>query len=213
MTDENNKKLNSIILENTKKALEKNGFKTEIFENKQEATEYILKLIGKEKKVGMGGSVTANQLELPEKLKENKNIIIKHQPQMNLEERRKIWLNSLSSDFYIASPQAITTDGKLIFIDGTGNRCAAITWGPKYIILPAGINKIVKNEQEGFWRMRNISAIANNFRLNKNNPCMKTGKCEDCSSPDRICNVVTLLWKKPKVTNYLVILINEELGY
>jgi len=213
MTDENKKKLNLIILENTKKALEKNGFKTEIFENKQEATEYILQLIGKEKNVGMGGSVTANQLELPEKLKENKNIIIKHQPQMNLEERRKIWLNALSSDFYIASPQAITMDGKLIFIDGTGNRCAAITWGPKYIILPAGINKIVKNEQEGFWRMRNISAIANNFRLNKNNPCMKTGKCEDCSSPDRICNIVTLLWKKPKVTDYSIILINEELGY
>jgi len=213
MTDENKKKLNLIILENTKKALEKNGFKTEIFENKQEATEYILQLIGKEKNVGMGGSITVNQLELPEKLKENKNIIIKHQLQMNLEERRKIWLNALSSDFYIASPQAITMDGKLIFIDGTGNRCSAITWGPKHIILPAGTNKIVKNEQEGFWRMRNISGIANNFRLNKNNPCMKTGKCEDCSSPDRICNIVTLLWKKPKVTNYSIILINEELGY
>jgi hypothetical protein len=119
----------------------------------------------------------------------------------------------MDSDFYIASPQAITLDGKLIFIDGTGNRCAAITWGPRHLLIIAGVNKIVKDSEEGFYRMRNISAISNNIRLNKKNPCVKTGKCEDCSSPDRICNIVTILWKKPKIANCTVILINEELGY
>ena len=75
------------------------------------------------------------------------------------------------------------------------------------------INKIVKNEEEGLWRARNIAAIRNNIRLNKKNPCVITGKCEDCQSEERICNILTVLWKKPKIGEITVLLLNEELGY
>jgi len=209
--DENKIKFNLKMLENASNNLRKNGFNSSFFENRQKALDYILNLIGENKKVAFGGSITAEEMRLKENL--NKNEIITHTPQMDLEERRKVWLKAMDSDFYIASPQAITLDGKLIFIDGTGNRCAAITWGPRHLLIIAGVNKIVKDSEEGFYRMRNISAISNNIRLNKKNPCVKTGKCEDCSSPERICNIVTILWKKPKIANCTVILINEELGY
>ncbi|PIS46946.1 MAG: lactate utilization protein C [Elusimicrobia bacterium CG08_land_8_20_14_0_20_51_18] len=213
MTEENLEKLNFMTLENAKKALEKNGFKAEIFKTKEEAADYIAALVGENKNVGFGGTVTGAQMKLAEKLAEKNNKIIVHLPQMSPEQKRETWFKAISADFYFASPQAVTLDGKLVFIDGTGNRCAAVTWGPRHIILPAGINKIVKDQEEGLWRMRNIAAIPNNLRLNKKNPCVKTGKCEDCASPERICNLVTMLWKKPKVTEYTVILVNESLGY
>lgn len=212
MPEENKQKAGLLILERVAKELKANGFSAEIFNNKDEAAQKIISLIGEGKTIGLGGSVTVSQLSIRDKIEKN-NKLYTHLPEMDINERRKVWLACMACDFYLASPQAITMDGKLIFIDGTGNRCAAITWGPKHILLPVGLNKITKDSQEGFWRMRNIAAIPNNIRLNKKNPCVKTGKCEDCASPERICNIVTMLWKKPKITDYTVFLINEELGY
>jgi hypothetical protein len=101
----------------------------------------------------------------------------------------------------------------MILVDGNGNRAAAVTHGPGLVILLAGRNKLVRDTDEGLWRMRNIAALANNIRLKKDNPCVKAGRCVDCSSPERICNVVTMLWKKPRGTEYSVVLVNAELGY
>ncbi|MEF3279599.1 MAG: lactate utilization protein [Elusimicrobiota bacterium] len=210
--DENVLKADRILIEKVKEALIKNGFSCEVFETKEEAKDFLVKKIGKGKTVGFGGTMSLKELGVIEEISKN-NKIFTHKPEMSLEERRKVWINALTSNFYIASPQAITRDGKLIFVDGTGNRTAAINWGPEELILIAGKNKITKDEEEGLWRSRNISAIRNNIRLGKNNPCVKTGKCEDCSSRDRICNILTVLWKKPKIANITVILINEELGY
>lgn len=211
--DENSKKVEMKIIDNVKKALVKNNFDCEVFSTADEAKRFIIKKIGKNKKIGAGGTMTAIELGLFDALKKNNNKIYTHNQDMSLEERRKIWINALDSDFYIASPQAVTRDGKLIFIDGNGNRCASITWGPKELILIAGKNKIAKDQDDGLWRARNIAAIKNNIRLNRKNPCVVSGKCEDCFSAERICNIVTILWKKPRLTKVTVILIDEELGY
>ncbi|MCX7641961.1 MAG: lactate utilization protein [Elusimicrobiales bacterium] len=200
------------LLEIVKNNLIKNRFNAKIFGNIIEAKEYIVKTIGSNKKIGIGGSVSFRESAILDEISKN-NQIFTHQANMNQEERRKIWLISMDCDFYLASPQAVTIDGKLIFIDGTGNRCAAITWGPRHIILLAGINKIVKNQDIGLWRARNIAAIRNNIRLSKKNPCVEKGECVDCSSEDRICNIVTILWKRPKITDISVVLINEDIGY
>lgn len=212
MADENVRKANLKVLENVRNSLIKNRFNCEVFENRNDAFKFIVSLIGSGKRVGLGGSMTVSELGILDEISKH-NKIFKHSHDMDSEERRKVWLNAIDSDFYLASPQAVTLDGKLIFIDGTGNRCAALTWGPRHLVIIAGVNKIVKDEQEGFWRMRNIAAIRNNIRLNKKNPCVMTGKCEDCSSADRICNIVTVIWKRPKVTDITVVLVNEELGY
>lgn len=201
------------LLKDTAEALEKNGFEAAVFEDSPSAIKHILALIGSGKKVGMGGSMTVQAMGLPEALKKAGNEITTHALGMSEDERMKTWLKAQTADFYLASPQAITAKGEMLFLDGNGNRAAAVIYGPGRVILIAGVNKITGTMDEGLWRMRNVAAIANNIRLKKNNPCVKTGKCEDCASPERICNVMTTLLKKPRSTNYTVILINEELGY
>ena len=210
--DKNVKEANRLILENVKESLIKNRFNSLIFDTKEELKKNIIEMIGHGKKIGVGGSMSLKEIGVLEELSKN-NKIYTHLPDMNYEDRRKVWLNAIDSDFYLASPQAITWDGKLIFIDGNGNRCAALTWGPRHIILVAGINKIVKGFDEGLWRSRNIAAIRNNIRLGKKNPCVIAGKCLDCASEERICNILTVLYKKPKVTNITVLLLNDNLGY
>jgi len=210
--DENLKTLNLKVLENTAAALRANNFQAAVYGTGAEAASAVLALAGG-KKVGLGGSVTLKTLGLPGSLEAAGGEIITHKPGMSAEEKRSTWLAAQASDLYLASPQAVTLDGKLIFIDGNGNRGAAVIYGPRKIVLLAGINKIVKDQEEGLWRSRNKAAIANNLRLKKDNPCVRTGRCSDCSSPWRICNAVTLLWKKPSASDILVVLINEELGY
>ena len=201
------------LLKDTAEALRKNGFETAVFKDSPSATEHILAMIGAGKKVGLGGSMTVQGLGLPEALKKAGNEIITHAPGMSEDERMRTWLKAQAADFYLASPQAITARGEMLFLDGNGNRAAAVIYGPGRVVLIAGVNKIAGTLDEGLWRTRNVAAVANNIRLKKNNPCVKTGKCEDCASPERICNALTTLYKKPRVTNYTVILINEELGY
>lgn len=211
--EDNIKALGLKSLQNAAAALRRNGFAAEVFPDGAAAAAALLAMAGAGKKVGIGGSMTVAALGLPEKLAAAGNEVITHRPGMQPEERRRVWLAALASDIYLASPQAVTADGKLVLVDGNGNRCAAVTWGPRRIVLLAGVNKLARDQQEGLWRARNIAAIANNLRLGKENPCVKTGRCEDCASPARICNVVTLLWKKPPVSDIAVLLINEELGY
>lgn len=211
--EDNIKALGLKSLQNAAAALRRNGFAAEIFPDGAAAAAALLAMAGTGKKVGIGGSMTVAALGLPEKLAAAGNEVITHRPGMQPEERRRVWLAALASDIYLASPQAVTADGKLVLVDGNGNRCAAVTWGPRRIVLLAGVNKLARDQQEGLWRARNTAAIANNLRLGKENPCVKTGRCEDCASPARICNVVTLLWKKPPVSDISVLLINEELGY
>lgn len=210
--DESLQALNLKVLENTAAALRGNNFEAAVCGTGAEAASAVLALAGG-KKVGLGGSVTLKTLGLPESLEAAGSEIITHKPGMSAEEKRFTWLAAQASDLYLASPQAVTLDGKLIFIDGNGNRGAAVIYGPRKIVLLAGINKVTRDQEEGLWRSRNKAAIANNLRLKKENPCVRTGRCSDCSSPWRICNAVTLLWKKPSASAILVVLINEELGY
>ncbi len=211
--DEYKKAFSLKTLENTAAALRGNKFKAAVYHSGAEAAEAVLGLAGRGSKVGLGGSMTVHSLGLAEALAAAGNEVITHKPGMDKEALRRVWLAAQASDIYLASPQAVTLDGKLIFVDGNGNRGAAITWGPRRIILLAGINKLARNQEEGLWRARNVAAVANNLRLKKANPCVKTGKCEDCSSPQRICNAATILWKKPAAGEILVMLVDEDLGY
>lgn len=213
MRDENKIAFQLKQLENTAAALKSNGFGASVFESGPDAAAYVLKLIGSGKKVGMGGSMTAQELGLPGELKKAGNEVITHLPEMSPQERHQTWLRAQASDFYLASPQAITARGEMIFIDGLGNRASSVVFGPGKVILLAGVNKLVRDLDDGLWRIRNVAAIANNMRLKKNNPCVTTGKCEDCASPERICNAVSILMKKARPTECEAVLVNEELGY
>lgn len=211
--EQNLRAVNLKRLQNAAEALRANRFAAEVYEDGPAASAALLALAGSGRRIGLGGSMTVASLGLPAALAAAGNTIVTHKPGMNPEQKRAVWLEAQASDIYLASPQAVTMDGRLVFLDANGNRGAAVVYGPRRIVLLAGVNKLARDQEEGLWRARNIAAIANNVRLSKDNPCVKAGRCVDCAVPGRICNQVTLLWKKPSASDILVMLVNEELGY
>ena len=112
------------------------------------------------------------------------------------------------------NPHIAVFDGKLINIDNTGNRVAAMIFGPEHVNAVVGKNKIVADVHEAVFRTKNHVAPANTKRRNDKTPCAADGKCHDCDSPDRLCRVTSILEKKTRgVAKFTVILVAEELGY
>jgi len=115
-------------------------------------------------------------------------------------------------DIFLSGTNAVTEDGKLFNVDASGNRVGAMFVGPKKTIVVAGVNKIVKDLEAAEKPVREWAAPQNAKRLNRKTPCVETGVCGDCSSPDRICNIYVTLGKKPSRTDVAVILVGENLG-
>jgi len=103
--------------------------------------------------------------------------------------------------------------GELVNIDGTGQRVSAMIFGPKKVIVVAGVNKIAGDLDEGLWRASNVASSMNAKRLSRKTPCVSTGECSDCDSPERICNITTVIHRRPRSTDLTVILVGMELGY
>jgi len=122
--------------------------------------------------------------------------------------------DAASSKVYITSTNAVTEDGKLVNKDGTGNRVSSMFYGHERVYIVAGKNKIVRNYGDAIYRIEHTAAPMNAKRLNLTTPCVYTGVCSDCDSPQRICNVETVINKKPGGVGKIVIyLVNEDLGY
>ena len=118
------------------------------------------------------------------------------------------------AEIYISSVNAISENGEIVNIDNTGNRVAAISYGPSKVYLLVGSNKVTKNLETAIYRARNIASPLNAKRLNRKTPCAINGdRCYDCNSPERICRNLSVLWTKPTGAEYEIILIQESLGY
>jgi len=126
----------------------------------------------------------------------------------SLERRRQ----SLLVDLYITGTNALTESGMLVNLDMIGNRIAALTFGPKDVILIIGRNKIVPGLEEAMDRVKDIAAPANAMRLDKKTPCVKTASCHECKSPDRICNTWTITQKSFPKGRVKIILLNQDAG-
>ncbi|NCD08949.1 MAG: lactate utilization protein [Negativicutes bacterium] len=193
-------------------ALNKNRFKAEYADTKAEAVEAILKLINAQDTIGMGGSVTLDELSMGKLLNELGNKIFNHQG-LPPAEAYAVRRQQLTADVFLASSNAVTMDGEIINTDGTGNRVAAMTFGPKRVIVVMGANKIVKDEFDGRRRIAMTAAPMNADRLNRKTPCVLTGVCSNCNSPERICSITTILHKAPSTSDFHVIIVGEALGY
>ena len=130
-------------------------------------------------------------------------------PEEGLELRRQ----GLTADVMIASTNAITLDGRLVNLDGMGNRVAAMAFGPKKVILAVGMNKIAPDLETAVARVKHHAAPINNIRYGLNNPCVETGLCSDCRSPQRICNMWSTIEGHMIKDRIHVKLIGENLGY
>ena len=203
--------------EKTAKVLEslgKNRFATYFCKNAQEALDKLFDTIPADATVGVGGSWTLIQMQVVEKLEERGNTVYcHHKPGLSPEDVLDIRRKQLTCDVFLTSTNAITEDGRLVNMDFTGNRVAAMIFGPKKVIVIAGTNKIVPDIESAEERIRKIAAPMNNKRLNRPNPCVQTGYCTDCQGPTRLCNVTTVIHKKTSAADIHVWLVDEELGY
>ena len=195
-----------------KQNLESKGYQVTIFDNKEEAANYINSQIN-DKTVGLGGSVTIHDMNLFEMLSDH-NVVYWHDEKpedMTVMETRTA---ATRAEVYISSVNGISEAGEIVNIDNTGNRVAAISYGPSKIYLVIGTNKIASDLERAIYRARNIASPLNAKRLNRKTPCaVKGDKCYDCNSPERICRNLSVLWSKPTGADYEVILIKEELGF
>lgn len=201
--------MNEIYMD-LEKTLSKNGFIFNYFKDIEQVKEYLLEQISKDNSVGIGGSMTIEELDIYAELKEQGNKVYWH---WKAENKKQELENAKNVQIYLASTNALTLDGKLVNMDGTGNRVASMIYGHDKVYIVVGKNKLCKDYDEAIERIENIAAPKNAKRLNLDTPCKFTGKCSDCSSPKRMCNVETILHKNPNGTQIYICLVDEALGY
>lgn len=179
-----------------------------------ELKELLTELIPVNSTVGVGDSMTLFETGVIDFLREgNFTFLDKYREGITSEEKKQIYIQNFSADTFLCSTNALTENGELYNIDGNGSRVAPMIYGPKQVILVAGINKIVKNLEEAEKRVRNYAAPMDAKRLNKNTPCTTTGYCMDCKSSDRICNDFTIITRQFIKDRIKVIIVGKELGY
>lgn len=204
-------------VERTLKALRDNGFEALYFPSGDEAVDKVLEMIPEGSLVGLGGSVTLRELEIPLILEERGYRVADHwaarQRGAGAGEVMEIRRSQVNSDVFITSCNAVTESGELVNLDGGGQRVAASIFGPGHVIVVAGVNKLAMDLEEGIWRTRNVAAPINARRLGRATPCAETGVCTDCDSPERICSALTILYRRTSLTPVTVILVGEKLGY
>jgi len=204
-------------LANLKEALAANNFEVFIADNAREAGRLVMdKILPKlaPKSISWGGSMTFVASELYDMLKAYPKAEILDtfdkslSPEDSLERRRQ----SLLVDLFITGTNAVTRSGELVNLDMIGNRVAGITFGPRNVVVMVGRNKVVEDLEAAIERIKEYAAPVNAMRLNKKTPCAKTGVCEECKSPERICNSWTITEKSFPKGRIKVVLINENLG-
>ena len=197
----------------TVQALKKNNFEAQYFPKAGEALEVLWRLLPEGATVGVGGSMTLNQIGFYEAVQKRPvKLLNPFAKGLSPEEGDKIRRAIFSADVFVCSSNAVTEDGKLYNIDATGNRVAPMIFGPKRVVLLCGVNKIVKDIDEAHKRVKEWVAPMNVKRLGYKPPCGQTGICVDCGSEERICNAYVTLAKKPRRTDFWVFLIGEEMG-
>jgi hypothetical protein len=173
----------------------------------------VMSLIPEKKSISWGGSMTLNECGILEELKTKDYQLLDRDQVQTRSEVEAIYYKALQADYYLMSSNAITTDGKLVNTDGNGNRLAALIYGPKNIIIIAGMNKVVSDEAAARQRIRNQAAPSNAIRLDQNTPCTKTGSCYDCQLEDTICCQTVITRRSKHPGRIKVVLVGEELGY
>ncbi|WMI81994.1 lactate utilization protein [Anaerotignum sp. MB30-C6] len=179
----------------------------------KEAIEKALSLVPEKSSVSWGGSMSIRDMGLTKAFHDGNFEVIDRDLAKSPEEMGDLHRQALLTDYFITSTNAISKDGILVNIDGTGNRVAALCFGPKNVIVICGINKVAPDLDCAVARARNVAAPINAFRFMGKTPCVSTGSCHNCTSPDCICSQVVITRTSRPEKRIKVILVGEELGY
>ena len=179
----------------------------------REAVEKVLEMMPQGSSVTWGGSMSIRDIGIPAALADaGKYEVYDRDKAPDRAAATEIYLKAFSCDYYLSSANAITEDGVIVNIDGTGNRVAAITFGPRNVIFVIGMNKLTQNVDAALARARSLAAPVNTARFDIQTPCKLDGVCHNCLSDDCICNYIHYLRHSPK-GKHKVILVGESIGY
>ena len=212
-----NQKYWELRLQSCKDALEKNNFEAFIAQTPAEAGQIVIDQILPEmnvKRVSWGDSLTLYETNVLEFFKKDSeiNLIETFDEKASREEIIERRRNALLSDLFFSGTNAVVESGALVNLDMTGNRVGGMVFGPKWVVIMVGRNKIVSDLEQAMDRIKNLAAPANAIRHEQKTPCVKTSYCMDCNSPARICNIWTIHEKSYPKGRIKVILINQDLG-
>jgi len=189
--------------------LKKKGYVTYVVSNRDEVRTLVEGLIPEGSTVSSGGSLTLQECGILDLLRSGKYQFLDRYASTDIE---KLQREAFHCDYYLCSANAITEDGELVFMDGVGNRVAAVSYGPRNVVIVVSVNKVVKDLNAARERIRYIAPM-NAKRLNLSTPCARTGFCCDCDSDQRICQNLLILESNVRTSGRItVVLVTEELG-
>lgn len=202
-------------IDKTMNNLRKNNMEACFVHKKEDALKKTAELIKDGDTVSVGGSMTLFETGVIDYLRNcgRCNFLDRYEKGLTREQIEEIFRKSFFADDYIVSTNALTEDGELYNVDGNGNRVSAMIYGPKSVIVIAGVNKIVSGRAAAVERVRKTAAPANALRLKCAVPCAVKGECMDCGSDARICCSYVFLGRQRVKGRIKVIIAGEPLGY
>ena len=208
--DRNIMKRNELLAQKVIQGLKSRNMTGYYAATKEEALVQALALIPEGSSVTMGGAMSAHEIGLVKALKGGNYSFIDRD---EIEDKRAAMLAAYDADFFLTSANAMTSDGEMVNIDGNANRVSAIAQGPKKVLVIVGMNKLCRDLDSAVKRARNVAAPINAQRFGLNTPCVKTGACMNCKSPDTICCQFLITRYSRHTDRIHVILVNDNLGF
>ena len=200
-------------LEQVASAMRKRGFLVTVTDNADQAASFIRESIPAGAAVAVGGSMTVKNMGLHTQLREDGHKVLWHWEAAPAD-RRSVLLEAMQAPYYICSANAVTEDGLIVQLDGTGNRVAALCYGPSDVYMIIGRNKIVEGGyQQAVRRIKQVACPANARRLNLDTPCAKDGKCNTSACTNSMCNLFLSIEGASGGKKTHVVLVNEDLGF
>lgn len=203
-------KRNELLAQTVIKGLQSRNMSGYYAASREEALSIALSLIPEGSTATMGGGVSVHEIGLVDALKNGNYSFIDRD---DYADKREAALLAYDADVFLASCNAVTSDGVLVNIDGNSNRVSAIAHGPKKVIFIVGMNKVCDDVDGAMKRARNVAAVTNAQRFNISTPCSKTGTCMDCKSPDTICCQFLITRYSRHAGRIHFILVNDNLGF
>ena len=181
--------------------------------NKEDALKKALDLIPEGSSVGWGGTMSAMEIGLQDAIRNGNYTAIDRENAGSFEESQRLAMECFGADYFLTGANAMSLDGQMVNIDGTGNRVAAIIYGPKNVLVIVGMNKVCDTLEDAIKRARMIASPMNMQRFMKDTPCALTGVCADCKSEGCICNQIVITRHCRPVGRIKFLVVGEDLGF
>ncbi|MBK1809484.1 lactate utilization protein [Clostridium sp. YIM B02505] len=205
--------MNSETINKLKENFKLRNIEVQYFETLEDVKSYILNTVPIEGTVGIGHSATLGKMDITDSLLKRGNIVYDKELGKDKEQCKSLKKKALLSDYYITGSNAISLDGRIVNVDHSGNRVAAINYGPDHVIIVVGKNKVVATLDEAIKRVKNVACPQNAKRAGFNPPCVTLNRCVDCLSKERVCNSLSIIEGQNDKNRMKLYIVNEECGF